>query len=145
MGLTKQQANLRLELIHTPEQLRQLIKEIDTLGTGNTTVLWSGSAGFFGTDNSQRISAEHMSKSLFAQDPDFRIVDNTEAAKFLDTNRNSKNYNKAFKDKLYELFSGDTDKINEFLIGKIDQKTEKRITKGIWDDVSEKFVKPNTH
>ena len=141
MGLTKEQAILRLKGIHTPEQLRQLIKEIDTSGTGKTTVLWSGAAGFHGSGNTKVLKAQDIALSLFAENPDFRIVANTEAAKFLDTDRNSVNYNRAFTQKLQELFSNNPDKINEFLIGKIDKKTEKRISKGIWDDVSEKFVK----
>ena len=141
MILTKEQANLRLEKINTPEQLKELIQQLDVTGTGKTTVLWSGVAGFFGTDNTEKISSQQIAAALHAVNPDFRIVANTEASRFLELDKGSGHYNQVLEKKLDEMFAGNPDKIQEFLYGQVDEKTGKRLSKGIWDSVSENFVK----
>jgi hypothetical protein len=141
MGITREQANLRLSKINSPEQLQQLIKELDVTGTGKTTLLWSGSAGFSGSNNKEKISAQRIANSLATSNSDFRILANTEAARFLDLDRASKNFNHHLASKLDALFSDSPDKIREFLYGSEDAVTKRRIGKGIWDAVSENFVK----
>ncbi|MFN9545510.1 MAG: calcium-binding protein [Cyanobacteriota bacterium] len=141
MSLTKEQANLRLESINTPEQLRALINELDVTGVGTTTVLWSGPAGFYGGKNPERIASQAVVAGLHSANPEFRIVANTEASKFLELDASSKNYNQNLANKLDSMFSGDPEKITEFLYGRMDKKSNIRLTKGIWDDVSENFVK----
>lgn len=141
MGLTKEQAISRLSKITTPEQLRQLIKELDVMGSGKTTLLWSGSAGFHGSDKKEKIAAQRIANSLVEANSDFRILANTEASRFLDLDRASKDYNPHLASKLESLFPDSPDKIREFLYGPEDTATKKRLGKGVWDVVSENFVR----
>jgi hypothetical protein len=55
MGITKAQAMQRLDQITTADELRRLIREIDTKGIGGTTLLWSGAAGAYGKNSKQKI------------------------------------------------------------------------------------------
>jgi hypothetical protein len=141
MPFTKEQANLRLERINSPQELRDLIKQLDVRGSGSTTLLWSGSAGLNGNNLDERIAAEKIALSLHSENPNIRIVANTEASKFLNLDRSSENFNRQLAAKLESLFASDPDRIEEFLYGAVDKRTHKRLSKGIWDDVSENFVK----
>jgi len=140
MGLTKQQANLRLSQISSLEQLRDLIQELDVTGTGRTTLLWSGSVGKYGSSGSERISAQRLAESIASQYSDFRLLSNTEAGKFFDLDRASPTFNHALASKLDELFADNPDGLYSYLYGAEDPVTKKRIGKGVWDVVSDKFA-----
>jgi hypothetical protein len=141
MGLNKDEAVLRLEEITTPEQLRALINEIDLSAPGETTVLWSGTAGSYGNTPEERIGAQVIASELYKANTDFRIMANTEACKFLDLNKESKTFNFALHEKLKALFENSPNDISTFLYGQRDPDSKRRIGRGIWDDVSEAFVR----
>lgn len=82
MSLTKTQANLRLQSIQTVEELRKLIRSIDTIGTGGTTLLWSGTAGLHGPQKDQIIYSERVAASMQKTNPNLRTLANTEVGKF---------------------------------------------------------------
>lgn len=135
--ITRKEAIERLEAVKTKEELRALIQTLDVKGSGRVTLLWSGSPG---TGIDQAIFAS----SLASSQRDIRAIQSTEAAKFLQVeDRNHPNYNQKLVDKLDELFAGGEETYFDFLYGATtgtgDEK--RRIGKGIWDDVSELFVK----
>ena len=74
MGLTVAQANSRLSKINTPEALRNLIKEIDARGVGQETLLWSGIAGYYGTNSKELITSEKVAASLQRAVPRIRTI-----------------------------------------------------------------------
>lgn len=75
MTLTAAQAINLLDTIHTEEELRSLIRRFDTTTHGTTTVVYTGP-----------LNAAHTMEyiSEFKKHPDLRVLDNTEAGKFLD-------------------------------------------------------------
>ena len=141
MSLTKEQANQRLQEIETPEQLRDLIRQIDVKGDGRTTLLWSGPAGFYGPAGDGVITSKGVADGLKKVNPDLRVVAQTEAAQFLDLDRGSRTYNRQLAIKLEELFKENPDGIDDFLYGPQSGASQRRIGKGIWDEVSERFVR----
>jgi hypothetical protein len=141
MGLSCEQAIQRLQKVRTPEQLRDLINKIDVQGSGKITLLWSGPAGLFGPKNTELITSQGIAGALNEINPDYRIMANTEVCKFLDLSPESKNYNSRLAKKLDSVFSGDPAKITQFLYGVKNEKTDLRVSPGIWDDVSRNFVK----
>jgi len=140
MSLTKEQANLRLEQISTPEELRDLVRELDVTGTGRVTLLWSGSIGTFGSVGAEKIASQIVAASIAASNSDFRILTNTEAGRFLDLDRASPTFNSRLSNKLEEIFVDRPDELRNFLYGQQDPGTKKRIGKGAWDIVSENFA-----
>lgn len=141
MGLTKAQAIQRLKSITTADELRRLILEIDANAIGETTLLWSGAAGEYGKNSNLKIYAQEIAESLLEADPNLRTLSKTEVAKFLDLSRSSKHFNQDLDDKLKSIFNNNTEQIQEFLYGKKDEATKKRLPTGVWDSVSENFVK----
>jgi Ca2+-binding RTX toxin-like protein len=141
MSLTKDRANSRLQAIKTVEELRNLIKQLDVKGEGKTTILWSGVAGNYGKGDSGIISSKGVAGGMAAANSDLRNLAETEAAKFLDLDRSSKNYNRQLASKLESLFKNDPDGINQFLYGPESGNPPRRTGTGVWDEVSEKFVK----
>ncbi|TBW48113.1 tandem-95 repeat protein, partial [Marinobacter halodurans] len=63
----------------TPESIRDLISQLDVRGSGTTTLLYSGPL----SDGS---STNPLVQAMAVENSALRIVDNTEAAKFLDLN-----------------------------------------------------------
>jgi hypothetical protein len=109
MSLTFTQANAQLAAVTTADQLRTLIAQVDIFATGSTTVLYSGKLPN-GND------AGDVTRAMLAQGADIRILDTTDAAKFLDLNQNPDLLNK-----LKQIF-GDEPGIrgttaNQFLFG----------------------------
>ncbi|MDR7090211.1 Ig-like domain-containing protein [Cellvibrio fibrivorans] len=86
MSITLEQAKSIIEDNNsrpkTPEELRNLINQIDVAGSGNVTVLYSGGFGV-------NTSAEGIAIALANSDSNIRIVNNVDAAKFLDYKSNS--------------------------------------------------------
>jgi hypothetical protein len=140
MALTKAEATARLAEISSAEQLRDLIKEIDTKGTGTTTLLWSGTIGFHGANRSEFISSHDIAKSIGKADSSIRTIGATEAGRFLNLDRSSPDFNQDLDNKLKELFEGRQDQINDFLYGAQSGTTQRRTSKGVWDDVSHNFT-----
>lgn len=141
MSLTKAQANARLSKINTADELRKLISEIDTKGDGHTTLLWSGYAAPSGRTTSDGIHSLEVSSSLRKTNTNLRTIATTEAAKFLELERSSREFNQALSDKLKAIFNGDDTQINAFLYGPSTGNPRVRTAKGVWDDVSDSFVK----
>ena len=141
MSLTKAQANARLSKINTADELRKLISEIDTKGDGNTTLLWSGYAAPSGRTTSDGIHSSEVSSSLRKANTNLRTIATTEAAKFLELERSSREFNQALSDKLKAIFNGDDTQINAFIYGPSTGNPRVRTAKGVWDDVSDSFVK----
>lgn len=141
MNLTRAQANARLSAINSAEELRELIKTIDTRGLGSTTILWSGYAAPLGTGASDGIHSGDITASLRKANTNIRTIATTEAARFLELNKSSPDYNQALDDKLKTLFKNDKNGINDFLYGPSTGNPRTRTGKGVWDDVSANFVK----
>jgi hypothetical protein len=138
MALTVQQANQALANVTTTDQLRSLINQLSIEASGKTTILYSGVS----TTNDM-VSNSQIIQGMLRNGEDIRIIDKTEAAKFLQLNDKLPGYNKTLSDKL-ELIYGDNGSIrgspaNKFLFGDIDAHG-KRIPNGAWDNVSGRFV-----
>lgn len=138
MRLTKAQANARLSTITTAEELRKLIRELDTKGSGTNTLLWSGYAGSYGEEG---LHSGDISASLRKGDSSLRTIATTEAARFLNLDQSSRDYNSDLDKKLKTIFENDKDGITDFLYGPVAGKPPKRTGKGVWDDVSANFVR----
>ncbi len=138
MTLTAQQANLALANVTTADQLRSVINQLSIYASGSTTVLYSGTTAN-GVSNSQII------QGMLRNGENIRVIDNTEAAKFLDLrDPNSLTYNRALADKLRDIGLGDQPMApgslaNRFLFGDVDANGA-RIPNGAWDNVSGRFV-----
>ncbi len=93
MALTAEQATAQLPDITTPEQLRALIAQLDvSRPPGGVTAFYSGG------------DAGRIARTLFAQGSDIRIIDDTEASKFLDVEANTD-----LALKIEQLFDGSID------------------------------------
>jgi hypothetical protein len=112
MALTAAEANALLANVTTADELRALIAQVDISASGSTTVLYSG--GVPGGE-----AAIDVVRSMWDQGADVRIIDNTEAAKFLDYDGNP-----TLADKLEQIFdSHPADRgaaANRFLFGTYD-------------------------
>jgi len=131
MAYTMEQANALLADTHTEVELRSLVSQLDITTTGNVTVLYGGKVG----DN---IDAGMIIKSMIDNDEDIRVLDKTEASKFLDIRQNA-----ALADALERIFGSRPSTIgstaNQFLYGSTDTKGT-RIPNGAWDNISGRFV-----
>ena len=87
MSIIAEQADLRLNSMHTIEQLNDQINDLDVSGSRSTTTLFSG-------ENTRDIVE---SLSLVAPGEGLRLIGDTEAAEFLDDNP-------LLNEKLRELF-----------------------------------------
>jgi hypothetical protein len=82
MALTMAQANQILATISTEAELRNLIAQLDVGGaTGKATILYSG------TDNG--VYSGDLVKAAYENGADIRVLDNTEASRFLSLEFNS--------------------------------------------------------
>ncbi|WP_459873704.1 hypothetical protein, partial [Endothiovibrio diazotrophicus] len=136
MGLTAEQAISRLGDVGSIEELRSLISQLDLSSSGSTTVLYSGTLQ--GGE-----SARDAVLVLESVGSDIRIIDNTEAAAFLDYDENT-----IFADKLEELFGSRPEtygsSANQFLYGVHDVNGNRTNANGVWDDVSRRFAESTT-
>jgi len=138
MALTAQQANQALANVTTVDQLRSIINQLAIEASGKTTVLYSGTTAN-GVDNSSLI------QGMLRNGDDIRVIDNTEAAKFLQLDKDLPNHNEVLADKLAKLgLSGDpirdrNSPANKFLFGDVDANGT-RIPNGAWDNISGRFV-----
>ncbi|PXY95184.1 hypothetical protein DKK76_06975, partial [Frischella perrara] len=130
-GITAAEAEKKLSGIKDAEGLRNLINQLDVSTHGSKTVLYSG-----------MVNGERSTKIINAlqKDPNYRVIDNTEAAKFLST---ADKYGSPLNRKLNSLFgTTHSKKLSsqsiEFLFGS--QQNEVRQNNGAWDTVSKKFV-----
>ncbi|ALR01935.1 hypothetical protein [Xylella fastidiosa] len=88
MSLTVEQANALLGSITTREQLRDLINQLDIHSSGRITVLYSAYTAN-GVSNSQIL------QGMLYNGATIRVIDTTEAAKFLNIPSNDPCRNKA--------------------------------------------------
>jgi hypothetical protein len=77
MVLTAQQANQELAKVTTVDQLRNLINQLSIEAEGKTTILYSGSTA-------NGVSNADIIQGMLRNGDDIRVIDNTEAEKFLD-------------------------------------------------------------
>jgi hypothetical protein len=136
MSITAEQANLRLNSIHTIEQLNELINNLDVSGTSGMTMLFSGAGA---RDIAQSLS-------LVAPGEGLRLIGDTEAAEFLQDNE-------LLNIKLFEIFDQDPTVIGttayQYLNGTAEyidgvQVSNTRQPNGAWDNVSRRFVEEAT-
>ncbi len=136
MSLTAEQANALLGSITTREQLRDLINQLDIHSSGSITVLYSGYTAN-GLDNSQII------QGMLHNGDDIRVIDTTEAARFLNVDPTTPNWNKPLYQKLEQIIGGKPDKwgtpANQFLFGE-KAADGTRLPNGAWDTISARFV-----
>lgn len=114
-------ANYLLDYAKSPEDLRAIIDKIDTNTHGSLTITYSG--GLDGLDAGSVAPWSNEVAGEFAKRPDLKVLDNTEAFKFLDVLKSNGGVsnNKKLYDKLGEVF-GDSpndrgSKSNQFLFG----------------------------
>nr|WP_230950309.1 RTX toxin [Xylella fastidiosa] len=88
MALTLEQANALLGSITTQEQLRDLINQLDIHSSGSITVLYSG-------DTANGVSNPQILQGMLHNGDAIRVIDTTEAAKFLNIPSNDPYRNKA--------------------------------------------------
>lgn len=117
-------------------QFLQLVEKLDTTGSGKRTILYSSQTGSLGGYNAAR--------EIAAVDDEIRFIGDTIASQFLD---GDDDYAIQVRNKLNELFNGDTNAIRNFAAGtKIPGSTELVVDvdgnplKGYWDTVSRNFV-----
>ncbi len=105
MSLKVAQANALLDSAKSEADLRNIIAQLDTSTPGTTTVLYSGSLnGKSGNDAVHTMAAIAELK----KDPNLRILDNTEAFKFMDVmDERSLTYNAKLYDALERVFGSD--------------------------------------
>jgi len=137
MPLSMQDANTALANVHTEAELRTLISNLDVTATGNVTLLYSGYVG-------EGIHSGAVVQGMLLNGESIRVIDSTEAAKFLDFGKNE-----VFNDALVRIFGdlpSDTGQngipqsdANKFLFGGADS-TGTRLSNGAWDYVSTRFV-----
>ncbi|ALR01933.1 hypothetical protein [Xylella fastidiosa] len=87
MSLTVEQANALLGSITTQEQLRDLINQLDIHSSGSITVLYSG-------DTANGVSNSQILQGMLHNGDAIRVIDTTEAAKFLNIQPGDPNRNK---------------------------------------------------
>ncbi|WP_221064414.1 calcium-binding protein [Methylomagnum ishizawai] len=128
------QANVLLDSINTEAELKALVSQLDVSATGKVTVLYSGNIN--GTYSGTII------KSMLSSGEDIRVLDNTQASKFLDI-YDPANQNLKLVDTLKRIFGDDPYAVgssaNQFLFG-ISDASGTRITTGAWDTISANFV-----
>jgi hypothetical protein len=119
MSLTADAANELLDAVENIDDLRELIDDLDIIGEGNVTLLYSGG-------NTRDIAA-----SLGLVSSDLRLIGSTEAAQFLSDNDELNGI-------LVREFGDDPDvrgsRANQFLFGTIDEGGN-RVPNGAWDNV----------
>ena len=130
-GLTQAEAEEKLSGIKDAKGLRNLINQLDVSTSGSKTVLYS--------DIVNDTQSKNIIKKL-QKDSNYRIIDNTEAAKFLNTaNQEGSPLNK----KLRAIFGSNGKKLSnqaiEFLYGS--QLNGARQNNGAWDVVANNFDK----
>ena len=135
MAYTVEQVNMLLAKVNTEGELRSLIEQLDVEVTGRVTLLYSGPIG-------GGASAADVVEAMVAQNEEVRVIDKTEAARFLDIDRNE-----VLEDTLRRIFADDPlekgSRANQFLFGATDADG-RRIANGAWDIVSEQFVSATT-
>ena len=129
-------SNKNISLKDKEELLRGIIERLDVSTHGSTTVLYSGSIeielGRHGRGTG------HLVNEL-KNNADIRLLDNTEAFRFLDSNQKD---SKILRKALETIFGDDPEfpgsKANQFLYG---NNTTPRTANGAWDIVSRNFAK----
>ena len=142
MALTMHQANKRLEKAKTAEDLRNIIERLEVSSPGSVTLLYSGSYGYPSSISSEKIAAGELARSIASVNSEVRLLDNSEAARFLDISDKYGQANYSLLDALKQVFGDDPNKYgtkaNQFLYGEIVDGV--RVPNGAWDIVSARFV-----
>ena len=141
MNFSAEQANALLVEERNEADLRVLINQLNTSTHGNVTVLYSGSLN--GTNIHTTTAINELKNNS-----DLRVLDNTEAFKFLDClpdrNNNGHINNVELNQKLLDIFGDDPNeygsRANQFLFGAKDELGQ-RIPNGAFDMVSTNFAK----
>lgn len=81
MAYTLAEANIEAATINTEAKLRALISQLDVTSSGSVSVLYSG-------DMKDRTKTHTLIQTMLGSGDALRIVDNTEAAKFLNWEEN---------------------------------------------------------
>lgn len=100
MAITMDQANALLANVQNETELRTLISQLDVTATGKVTMLYGGTVGNVG-GSVGNISLTTVVQEMLASGADIRVIDNTEAAHFLDIGKNP-----ILKDALIRIFNG---------------------------------------
>jgi len=138
MALTAQQANQELAKVTTVDQLRNLINQLSIEAEGKITILYGGSTA-------NGVSNADIIQGMLRNGDDIRVIDKTEAAKFLQVDDKLPGYNRELAEKLRSILGGDpSDRTspsasNKFLFGDKDANGT-RIPNGAWDDISGRFI-----
>lgn len=142
MGLTKDEANALLGNISTVEELRDLIFRLDLSTPGSITLLYSGAVIDESLGGPTQVNSRDIVRSMLARGDDIRLVDNTEAAKFLSVNQHNEGFNLELIEALEKIFDDSIeDKSSQsyrFIYGDVVDGV--RVANGAWDIVSERFV-----
>lgn len=136
MYISAQEANIELSKITTEAELRSLISSLDVSAAGKVTLLYGGDVG-------GNISSNSVISGMLANGDDIRVIDTTEAAKFLNIDVASSSQNTELANTLKRIFGDDPSvrgtSANQFLFGTKDSNGA-RLPNGAWDNVSGRFV-----
>ena len=130
-------SNKNISLKDKEDLLRGIIERLDVSTHGSTTVLYSGPIEIELGENGR--GTGHLVNEL-KNNADIRLLDNTEAFKFLNLNKDQDNA--ALRHALESIFGDDPispgSRANQFLYG---NNTTPRTAKGAWDIISRNFAK----
>ena len=121
MTLTAEEATALLDEITTREELLALINNLDIQASGEVTILYSGKTGITTSSSAHDIWSSDVVRGMASLDENIRVINETEAAQFLNINSESESKNEALIDALERIF-GDTPDVNtsqsyQFLYG----------------------------
>jgi Ca2+-binding RTX toxin-like protein len=156
MGLTVTQANALLDTAQTAEDLRNIIRQLDTDTHGSITLAYSG-----GLDRQKGIDlgtypdlngytapwTNNVASELAKTQSNLRVLDNTQAFKFMDIlgDPEKPNFNVPFFNALQRIFGDNprdwenNSQANQFLFGSRDASGN-RSADGAFDIVSKNFA-----
>jgi len=140
MSKSYEEALAELDFVQTPEQFSALVDQLSVTAQGAVTVLYSGGYLFPKDDKEGFMSGTSIIAAMVENGDDVRVVDKSDAGRFLNSKRNPKLIGALTRIFNEPLVKGG--KAQLFMNGHI--INGKRQRDGIWDRVSEKFVRDTT-
>ena len=135
MDISSAEANALLTEAKSEEDLREIVGRLDVSADGKLTILYSGKAA-------EEVWSTDVINGLLKSGEDIRVLDKTEAFRFLDIYSPDRANHHLFDtlERIYGTSPRDPGtSANQFLFGAMHQDG-KRVPNGAWDVVSAKFA-----
>ena len=135
MDISSAEANALLTEAKSEDDLREIVGRLDVSADGKLTILYSGKAA-------EEVWSTDVINGLLKSGEDIRVLDKTEAFRFLDIYSPDRANHHLFDtlERIYGTSPRDPGtSANQFLFGAMDQDG-KRVPNGAWDVVSAKFA-----